>query len=105
VCTRYVLHWVVEFEWDENKRLSNLAAHGIDFEDDIAIWEGPVLEVPSAQPHHDEDRLLAIGRCDGRVITVVFTWRARRRRLISARIARKNERENYNQAIERASEG
>ena len=96
---------VVEFEWDENKRLSNLAANGMDFEDAIAIWEGPVLEVPSAQPRPDEDRLLAIGRCDGRVITVVFTWRARKRRLISARVARKYERENYNQAVERAEEG
>jgi len=27
----------MEFEWDENKRRSNLAAHGIDFEDAIAI--------------------------------------------------------------------
>jgi len=23
----------VEFEWDENKRLANLAKHGLDFED------------------------------------------------------------------------
>ena len=40
----------MEFEWDEAKRRSNLAAHGIDFEDAIAIWEGPVLEVPSLKP-------------------------------------------------------
>lgn len=95
----------MEFEWDETKRRSNLAAHGIDLEDAIAIWEGPVLEVPSAQGRHGEDRVLAIGTCEGRVITVVFTWRARRRRLISARVARKNERENYQQAIEHAAEG
>jgi uncharacterized protein len=95
----------MEFEWDENKRLANLAAHGIDFEDAIAIWEGPVLEVPSAQSGHGEDRLLAIGLCEDRVITVAFTWRARKRRLVSARAARKNERENYHKAIERAAEG
>lgn len=78
---------------------------GIDFEDARSIWEGPVLEVPSAQSRHGEDRLLAIGRLEGRVITVVFTWRAQKRRLISARVARENERENYHKAIEQEAQG
>jgi len=95
----------MEFEWDEKKRQTNLAVHGIDFEDAIAIWEGPVLEVPSAQSHHGEERLLAIGRCQGRVVAVVFTWRAGKRRLISARVARIDERNNYQKAIEREAEG
>lgn len=77
----------------------------LTFEDAISIWERPVLEVPSAQGHHGEDRILAIGQCEDRVLTVVFTWRAATRRIISARAARKNERENYQQAIERETEG
>lgn len=49
----------------------------IDFEDAIAIWEGTVLEVPSAQLHRGEQRILAVGRCEDRIITVVFTWRGK----------------------------
>ena len=77
----------MEFEWHDRKRRTNLAAHGIDFDDAIAIWEGPVLEVPSTQLHHGEERFLAVGRCEGRIITVVFTWRGKVRRLISASLS------------------
>lgn len=87
----------VEFEWDENKRSFNLLRHGIDFEDAISVWDGPVLEIPSAR--QGEERLVGIGWFDGRMIAVVFTWRGKKRRIISARIARKNEREDYNEAV------
>ena len=99
-CTRYVLHYLVDFEWDEHKRRVNLAVHGIDFEDALSIWDGPVLEVPSSQIHHGEERFLAIGSCQDLIMTVVFTRRGNNRRIISARIARRNERENYYQAIQ-----
>jgi uncharacterized protein len=95
----------MEFEWDEKKHRANLATHGIDFEDAIGIWDGPVLEVSSPQTHHGEERILAIGRCEDVIITIVFTWRGKRRRLISARKARRNERENYHKALEGTSEG
>ena len=81
------------FEWDEWKRGINLAAHGIDFEDAIAIWEDWVLEFRSSQGHHSGERFLAIGKSEDRIITVG------KRRLISARAARRNERKNYDQAI------
>jgi uncharacterized protein len=90
----------VEFEWHEDKRLANIARHGIDFEDAIAVWEGPVIEVPSFQAHHGEARVLATGLCAGRLITVVFTWRGSKRRIISARVARNDERQHYQQAAE-----
>lgn len=95
----------MDFEWDENKRRVNLTNHGIDFEDAIGIWEGLYLEVQSSQTHHGEDRYLAIGNCAGRVISVVFTWRGNKRRLISARAARRNERKNYKQATQRQTQG
>lgn len=85
----------MEFEWDELKRQANLAHHGIDFERAKEIWQGEVLEVPSPQTRHSEERFLATGTTEGRFITVVFTWRGTSRRIISARRARKNEQENY----------
>jgi BrnA antitoxin of type II toxin-antitoxin system/Ribonuclease toxin, BrnT, of type II toxin-antitoxin system len=43
-----------------------------------------VIEVPSFQTHRGEARFLATGLRAGRLITVVFTWRGSKRRIISA---------------------
>jgi uncharacterized protein len=63
----------MEFEWHDRKGQANVTAHGIDFEDAIAIWKSPILEMLSPQLHHGETRFLAVGQARGRVITVVFT--------------------------------
>jgi uncharacterized DUF497 family protein len=83
------------FEWSEQKRLENLRKHGIDFLDAKEIWQGEVLEVPSEQQEHGEQRHIAYGVLEGRIIAVVFTWRGDSRRLISARRARRHERQDY----------
>jgi len=83
------------FEWHEPKRQSNLVQHGIDFADAKEIWQGEVLEVPSEQDEHGEQRYMAYGVLEGRIIAVVFTWRGTVRRLISARRARTYERRHY----------
>jgi len=92
------------YEWDEAKGASDLEKHGIDFEDAIGIFEGPVLEVRSDRG--SEVRWKAVGEIEGVVIAVVYTRREDRRRIISARRARKNEREAYRAAQRRGpSEG
>lgn len=54
------------FEWDSNKNAANMAKHGIDFEDAIRIFEGPVLESADEHHQHGEDRIVAFGvRCRG----------------------------------------
>jgi len=83
------------FEWYERKRLENLSKHGIDFLDAKEIWQSEVLEVPSGQQEHGEQRHIAYGVLEGRIIAVVFTWRGEARRLISARRARRHERQDY----------
>lgn len=85
------------FEWDNAKRLANIAKHDIDFERAKELWQGRVLEIPSPQQAHGEERFLAYGELDGVVIAVVFTWREERRRIISARKARNYERDWYNE--------
>jgi uncharacterized protein len=89
----------MEFEWDEAKRLANVKRHGLDFMRAKEIWQGPVLEIASSQTHHGEERVIALGRVEGRLIAVVFTWRQERRRIISARAARKDEKEIYNKKV------
>ena len=34
----------MDFEWDESKRLANVAKHGIDFSDAVQIFEGNFVE-------------------------------------------------------------
>jgi len=85
----------VDFEWDPIKSEANLEKHGIDFLGAQTIWDGIVLTFQSEQSQHGEVRHLAIGLYQEREIAVVYTHREDRIRLISARRARKNEREIY----------
>jgi hypothetical protein len=89
----------VEFEWDETKRQSNIEKHGIDFAIAKNIWQGPILTAQAE--YRGELRFKAIGETRDFVIVVVFTWRGKRRRLISARVANRKEREGYYRALER----
>jgi uncharacterized DUF497 family protein len=79
------------FQWDERKRLRNIAKHGFDFLQADELFEGPHVVVPSKRTQ-PEERFLAIGRVAGRWATVVDTLRAGDRRLISMRGARDAER-------------
>jgi uncharacterized DUF497 family protein len=81
------------FEWDEGKRQSNLAKHHIDFQDAIRIFENPTFEKTTRS--HGEDRVLAIGLLEDVEIVVVYAIRSKRRRIISARRAHRDERKDY----------
>jgi uncharacterized DUF497 family protein len=82
------------FEWDENKRLSNLDKHGLDFRDAWMVFDGrPFVEIPSA--FEMEMRFLRTGISSGRIVTVVWTARNEKRRVISFRSARDDEKRAY----------
>lgn len=81
----------------QDKAGANLRKHGIDFEDAIGIFDGPVLEVRSDRG--GEERYKAIGAVDGREIVVIYTPRKGWLRIISARNPRKHERNTYRQAF------
>jgi uncharacterized DUF497 family protein len=83
------------FEWDEAKRQRNLAKHGIDFVRSIAIFDGHVHDRPDLRRDYGEERRLATGATGGTILVVVYTPRGGKRRLISARRARANERRTY----------
>jgi uncharacterized protein len=81
------------FEWDESKRQTNLAKHHIDFQDAIRIFDGPVFE--SMNRRRGEERIVAIGSIKGIEIVLVYVMRGKQRRIISARRAHRNERQDY----------
>jgi uncharacterized protein len=47
---------------------------------------------------HDEDRVVSIAEIDGKIYTVVWTWRLENRRIISFRRARDAEERAYRNA-------
>lgn len=90
-----------EFEWDPAKDAANEQKHGIAFEDAKNVFRDPQhLIEDAARPEHGERRGKAIGRLGAFVATVIFTDRHDRRRIISARRARRDERERYRQSAE-----
>ena len=71
---------------------------GIDCEDAIRIFEGPVLESPDERRECGEVQIIAFGVVDARELAVVYTTRAGRRRITSARRAHARKRKAYRQA-------
>lgn len=81
-----------QFEWDENKRLANIEKHGIDFRIAISVFLGPAA---LRRSDRGEERWITIGRVRHKLIAVVWTPRGEAKRIISARSARPDEREDY----------
>ena len=87
----------LSFEWDKRKGESNLRAHGVSFREATTVFADP-LAITISDPDHSsaEMRFLDIGHsCFGRLIVVSYTERANKIRLISARLAARNERRQY----------
>jgi uncharacterized protein len=80
------------FEWDNNK-----AKHGITFEEAITAFADPALLFTEDSLHScGEEREWAIGATEnGLVVVIVFTMREQQIRIISARPATKQERQQY----------
>ena len=87
----------MEFEWDEGKRQTNIDKHGIDFVVAIRIFDGFYVRQENDGRDDGEKRSVITGALDGAVITVVYTEREIRLRLVSARPASREERWVYNE--------
>jgi uncharacterized protein len=85
-----------DFEWDEAKATENYAKHGVSFELATKVFKDPfAIERLDDREDYGEDRFILIGTAEGTVLTVVYTERNSRIRLISARQATKREQDDY----------
>ena len=87
--------------WDEAKRQSNLAKHGLDFAQADAVLDAQYRQdVPIAR--YGENRVLSVAYALGflSVLTVVHTDREGMYRIISFRRASGAEREVYDDWLE-----
>src|SRR5690349_19934133 len=85
----------MEFEWDEAKCRTNILKHGIDFVDVVELFSAYFAEQEDRRRNYGETRFLVLGVAAGNVLRVVYTWRGDKRRIISARRARRDERRAY----------
>jgi uncharacterized DUF497 family protein len=88
----------LQFEWDEAKRSSNIAKHGVDFAlAERFEWDSALLR-EDRRRSYDERRWGAQGLIDGVVHTLIFTRRLGKVRVISLRRANRKERMAYAKA-------
>lgn len=86
----------LEFEWHDPKAASNLADHGVSFDYAKAVFRDPLgLDFLDTREDYGEDRSIRIGRVEGVILTVCYTERGNRTRLISARCATRSEEDGY----------
>ena len=86
-----------EFEWDDEKAVSNLKKHDVSFEEGATIFNDPrIATIPDPDHSKDEERFISIGvSVQNRLLVVVHTEREERIRLISCRKATSGERKYY----------
>lgn len=92
---------VVEFDWDDGNRDKNWLKHGVaNAEAEEAFFDSLKLIVADAiHSSGDEARYILFGQTSaGRCLTVVFTLREVRVRVISARDMSRKERSLYEEA-------
>ena len=93
----------MRFAWDRRKSAENLRVRGFDFEFATLVFEGPTLEREDQRRDYGEKRTIAIGLAQGIAITVVYTDRTEAgslvRRIISARLSNRRERQAYFEAL------
>ncbi len=89
------------YEWDETKRASNIAKHGIDFEEVRSFdWDTALIREDTRR-NYGERRWVAIGAMGWTLVVtvVVYTERGEATRIISARLASNTERAFYETAF------
>jgi uncharacterized DUF497 family protein len=86
-----------EFEWDDEKAVSNLKKHDVSFEEGATIFNDPLIATIFDPDHSEaEERYISVGiSVQGRLLVVVHTDRSARIRLISCRKATNVERKAY----------
>jgi len=89
----------MEFEWDPSKAAANLKKHDVSFEEARTVFANPLAVIFADAAHSiDEEREIIIGHSQqNRLLLTAFTERSGNVRIISARLATRKEREDYEQ--------
>jgi uncharacterized protein len=84
------------FEWSDTKARANLVEHQVSFEAARLVFDDPRgLDEIDNRFEYGEDRFNITGMAGGTLLTVAYTERSGRFRIISARKATRNEQDDY----------
>jgi|SRR5580658_3600164 uncharacterized DUF497 family protein len=84
------------FEWDDEKAAENFRRHDVTFEQAKKAFSDPFgIELIDDREDYGEERLILIAMAEGKLLTVAYTERQDRHRLISARHATRHEEDGY----------
>lgn len=91
----------MEFEWDDKKAITNARKHLVAFDEAMTCFYDP-HQIAFYDPDHseNEDREVMIARSNqNRILVVCSTIRDEKIRIISARLATKQEKRDYEAGI------
>ncbi len=85
-----------KFEWDDDKASANIRDHGVSFEQAAFAFGDPfAVEWIDNREVYGEERQVLLGMTGGQVLTVVYTERGDRIRIISSWRATRHEQDYY----------
>lgn len=87
----------LEFEWDENKAVSNFQKHGISFDEAKLVFKDYSAYIFDDEKHSShEKRELIIGYSkQDKLLIACFTMRNNKIRIINIRLTNKDEKRKY----------
>ena len=85
----------MQYDWDENKRIANMARHKIDFISAVDFQWDTALETVDDRFDYGEERWVALGFIGTKLHVMVYNFRSQNIRIISLRKANKRERIYY----------
>lgn len=90
----------MSFEWDLRKAEANFKKHGVRFAESLPVFEDDyAITIADDESDPDEQRFISMGTgVKGRVLVVVYSYRGRKIRIISARLAEAHERSQYEES-------
>lgn len=87
----------LEFDWDGHNKEKNWAKHQVDYKEcEQAFKNTSTIVFEDLKHSHSESRYTIFGKTDRqRLVTITFTIRSKKVRIISARDQNKKERREY----------
>lgn len=91
----------MKFEWNKDKAAANRNKHGVSFEEAKTVFDDSLAVIFDDEIHSlDEQREIITGHSqNNRLLLVCFTERSNTIRIISARLATRKEREDYEENV------
>ena len=88
------------FVWDFDKEADNIGKHGVDFITAVKAFKDINRKIYiDSKYSKEEERFFCIGKVEGKILTVRFTYREGKIRIIGAGYWRKGARYYYEKEI------